>query len=298
LKHGAARADWRWPGTRSLEWPPSHSVLLRSAKSLAARHYFGALALAPGSPYHQPKHDGDHDRDDHASGCAKDDHASVDGLSCHLDISGNFVCSNSNVDENGKIVTVFHDPRRCVGPDLDHGWLSTHREANFDHPNDTLKNFLADGFVRVNDMTEQIDPPGVEDPTEDQTMNFYTQSEIPFYYDLAQKFAIDDRYFSSVLRPTFPNRAYLMPPPPSAIPPPATSPHPPAATNPSTEPSSIFSTKTISPGPIISRTHPRPPASTLQRTSCPWLSSSPRPRPERSPRSPSSIPTSDLAALP
>jgi phospholipase C len=173
-------------------------------------NYFGALALAPGSPYHQPKHDGDPVRNDHASGCAKDDHACVDGLTCHLDISGNFVCSNSNVDENGKLVTVFHDPRRCVGPDLDHGWLSTHREANFDHPNDTLKNFLADGFVRVNDMTEQIDPPGAEDPTEDQTMNFYTQSEIPFYYDLAQKFAIDDRYFSSVLGPTFPNRAYLM----------------------------------------------------------------------------------------
>ncbi len=105
---------------------------------------------------------------------------------------------------------VFHDPRRCVGPDLDHGWLSTHREANFNHPNNTLENFLADGFVRVNDMTEQIDPPGVEDPTEDQTMNFYTQNEIPFYYDLAQKFAIGDRYFSSVLGPTFPNRAYLM----------------------------------------------------------------------------------------
>jgi hypothetical protein len=30
----------------------------------------------------------------------------------------------------------------------------------------TLENFLADGFVRVNEMTEQIDPPGV------QTMNF------------------------------------------------------------------------------------------------------------------------------
>jgi phospholipase C len=41
-------------------------------------------------------------------------------------------------------------------------------------------------------------------------MNFYTQIEIPFYYDLAQKFAIDYRYFSSVLGPTFPNRAYLM----------------------------------------------------------------------------------------
>jgi len=172
-------------------------------------NYFGTLALAPGSPYHQPRHDGG-DRDDRTAGCAKDDHSCVDGLTCQLDISGNFDCSNSNRDENGGLIKVFHDPRRCVGPDLDHGWLSTHREANFDQPNNTLDNFLADGFVRVNDMTEQIDPPGSEDPTEDQTMNFYTQNEIPFYYDLAQKFAIDDRYFSSVLGPTFPNRSYLL----------------------------------------------------------------------------------------
>src|SRR5258707_6615252 len=173
-------------------------------------NYFGTLALAPGSPYHQPDRDGGRDRDDRAAGCAKDDHSCVDGLTCHLDISGNFDCSNSNRDENGRLIKVFPAPRRCVGPDLDHGWLSTHREANFDQPNNTLENFLADGFVRINDMTVQIDPAGAEDPTEDQTMNFYTQNEIPFYYDLAQKFAIDDRYFSSVLGPTFPNRAYLL----------------------------------------------------------------------------------------
>jgi phospholipase C len=41
-------------------------------------------------------------------------------------------------------------------------------------------------------------------------MGFYNQNDIPFYYDLAQKFAIDDRYFASLLGPTFPNRSYLM----------------------------------------------------------------------------------------
>ena len=157
-------------------------------------NYFGALALAPGSPYHQPNRDVGLNRDYGTAGCAKDDHTCVDGLTCHLDISGNFACSNSNPDENGEIVTVFHDTRRCISSDLEHGWLSTHRQANFDQPNNTLGNFLADGFVRINDMTAQIDPAGAEDPTEDQTMNFYTQNEIPFYYDLAQKFAIDDRY--------------------------------------------------------------------------------------------------------
>src|SRR5258708_39121270 len=31
-------------------------------------NYFGVLALAPGTPYHQPKHDGGGDRDDHTDG--------------------------------------------------------------------------------------------------------------------------------------------------------------------------------------------------------------------------------------
>jgi hypothetical protein len=55
-------------------------------------NYFGALALAPGSPYHQPN------RDNPTAGCANDDHTCVDGVTCHLDTNGNFVCSNSNPD--------------------------------------------------------------------------------------------------------------------------------------------------------------------------------------------------------
>jgi phospholipase C len=72
--------------------------------------------------------------------------------------------------------------------------------------------------VRQNDLTEQIDN-GTESPTEDETMGFCTQSELPFYYDLAQKFAISDRHFhfGSVLGPTFPNRSYSLRPPRSAI---------------------------------------------------------------------------------
>jgi phospholipase C len=65
------------------------------------------------------------------------------------------------------------------------------------------------GFVRVNDESEQHDD-GVESPTDDDTMGFYNQDELPFYYDLAQNFALSDRFFCSVLGPTFPNRSYLM----------------------------------------------------------------------------------------
>jgi phospholipase C len=163
-------------------------------------NYLGALAYAPGTPYHGPdaKEEG---------GCGKNDHRCVDGLSCRLDLAGNFTCSNSNRDDDGSTVFAFHDSRRCVSPDLDHGWANTHREANFNHPNDTLFQGLMDGFVLINDKSEQLDN-GVENATEDQTMAFYNQNDIPFYYELAQKFAINDRYFSSVLGPTFPNRSY------------------------------------------------------------------------------------------
>jgi phospholipase C len=170
-------------------------------------NYFGALAYAPGSPYHSP--DGDHDRDGDDRGCRRDDHRCVDGLSCVKDNSGNLSCFNSNIDDDGHTVLAFHDSRRCVLPDLDHEWSGSHKEANFKFPNNTLHEGLNDGFVRQNDATEQLDH-GVESRTEDQTMNFYNQDEIPFYYNLAENFALNDRYFCPTLGPTFPNRSFFI----------------------------------------------------------------------------------------
>jgi phospholipase C len=161
-------------------------------------NYFGVLGYA-GGPYHNSTN----------GSCPAGDHQCVDGLTCKADLTGNLNCANSNLDDNGLVVSAFHEPSRCVLPDLDHSWVGTHKEANFLNPNGTLTNFLADGFVRVNDATEQVDK-GVENATEDQTIGYYNQNDIPFYYDLAQKFALSDRYFASVLGPTFPNRAYLM----------------------------------------------------------------------------------------
>jgi phospholipase C len=175
-------------------------------------NYFGALPYVPGGPYHGPHGlDADRDRDDRDADarCRADDHRCVDGLACRVLAGGALQCFNSNPDANGSPVVAFHDARRCVAPDLDHEWLGTHQEGNFADPNDTLHRFKADGFVRVNDLTEQIDR-GPESPTDDQTMSFYNQDEIPFYYGLAENFAISDRHFSSVLGPTFPNRAYSL----------------------------------------------------------------------------------------
>jgi phospholipase C len=160
-------------------------------------NYFGALAYAPGSPYRNG-----------IGGCRKDDHDCVDGLACKVNQDGTLTCFNSNREEDGSVVFSFHDPKRCAAPDLNHSWFETHEEVNFFHPNNTLRDPDDNGFVRVNDATEQLDN-GVESPTEDQTMGFYTQDDIPFYYGLAANFAVNDRYFASVLGPTFPNRSHL-----------------------------------------------------------------------------------------
>ena len=154
-------------------------------------NYFGALAYAPGSPYHNGN-----------GSCSSSDHTCVDGLTCTVS-NGVFNCTNSNVDENGNTVFAFKATTRCVIPDLDHSWVGTHSEMNFENPNNTLKDPLSDGFVRQNFLTEQHN-------NLDQTISFYDQDDLPFYYGLAENFAMSDRQFASVLGPTFPNRSYLM----------------------------------------------------------------------------------------
>ena len=157
-------------------------------------NYFGALPYVGGGPYHPGP-------------CRADDHACVDGLACTRSPAG-LVCRNSNLDDDGSTVRSFHSRNYCPGPDLVHEWPGSHQEANYLFPTLTWLASPNDGFVRVND-TLQIDTAG-ENRTEDDTMGYYDQSDLPFYYGLAQTYAINDRYFSSVIGPTFPNRAYAL----------------------------------------------------------------------------------------
>src|SRR5947208_7755585 len=160
-------------------------------------NYFGVLPYASGTPYHRG-----------TGACASSDHTCVDGLGCTRDSAGSYTCTNSNVDDDGSTVFAFHDARYCVGPDLQHNWQGSHREASFNNPAGALAFSPNDGFVLVNDATEQTDTG--ESATEDDTMGFYNETDLPFYYGLAESFAIDDRYFCSVVGPTFPNRSYEM----------------------------------------------------------------------------------------
>src|SRR3569623_2088893 len=146
-------------------------------------NYFGALAYAPESPYHNGN-----------GVCATGDHQCVDGLSCTHNDDRTLSCSNSIVDGNGNLIYSYHTPSRCL-PGINHGWTWTHQSINWNDPGDTLAHPQNDGFVRADGTA---------------AMSFYDQTDLPFYYDLAQKFALDDRYFASVPGPTMPNRSYLM----------------------------------------------------------------------------------------
>src|SRR4029077_2308284 len=147
--------------------------------------------------------DDEHDDGEHTDGCRADDHRCVDGLTCKVTDAGALQCGNANLDGDGSAVFAFHDPRRCAIPDIDHGWIAVHQSANFADPNDTLQHFQGDGFVRATDLTDQPDT-GPQTRIEDQTMSFYNQDELPFYYGLAQDFALSDTPFASTLGPHFP----------------------------------------------------------------------------------------------
>lgn len=158
-------------------------------------HYFGALPYAPGSPYHTGKV------------CKSEDHSCVDGLACKPSADGALKCENWNAHADGRKVYAFHADTRCIAPDLDHEWQGSHRDVNFAHPDKALTDPLNDGFVRQNDiMAPDTHRTGPADGG--RAMAYYTQADIPFYYDVAGKFAISDRYFASVLGASDPNHAF------------------------------------------------------------------------------------------
>jgi phospholipase C len=88
---------------------------------------------------------------------------------------------------SGKPVKVFHETRMCV-TDCAHNWGPVHLQYD---------DGLMDGFVTTSN------------PAGERAMGYYDQDDIPYYYWLAKTFSISDRYFCSLLGPTWPNRFYF-----------------------------------------------------------------------------------------
>lgn len=100
----------------------------------------------------------------------------------------------SNPDPTGgDPIRAFHQTRLCEVEDLAHSWNASH--AEWDHGK-------MDGFTAAN--------AAAPDPTGSRAMGHYDALDLPYYYALYSTFAMGDRYFASVLGPTYPNRFYLL----------------------------------------------------------------------------------------
>jgi phospholipase C len=95
---------------------------------------------------------------------------------------------NSNPDGMGNRVRAFHMPATCQ-PDDD----GPSQSWNVSHI--SYANGRNDGFV--------LGSGGI-------AMGYWDQQDLPFYYGLAKTFPVCDRFFSSVLAQTYPNRRFLL----------------------------------------------------------------------------------------
>lgn len=100
--------------------------------------------------------------------------------------------SESNPDGKGNLIKVSkllnYEPK-----DPPHGWDSCHTQFGGG------KN---DGFVKEH-IARHGDKYGPE------VMGYHDRSQLPYYYALADHFTVCDRWFASVMGPTWPNRFYL-----------------------------------------------------------------------------------------
>ena len=106
----------------------------------------------------------------------------------------------TNPDGMGGTVAPYHDSQFCF-VDTNHSWAGSHQEY------DTGK---MDGFFLANDNNGGAPPhPLATSMSGARGLAYYDNTDIPFYYWLANEFAIADHYHSALLGPTWPNRMYL-----------------------------------------------------------------------------------------
>ena len=97
--------------------------------------------------------------------------------------------TNTNPDLSDEPVSMFHMSSTCdTLHSASQSWNASHISWN---------NGAMDGFVRAADGGTG-------------SMGYWDGTDLPFYYGLANTFPICDRWFSSVLGQTFPNRRYLL----------------------------------------------------------------------------------------
>jgi phospholipase C len=97
--------------------------------------------------------------------------------------------AEQNLDADGVPVPVNLAPAQISTLDPKHDWDSSHRAWNGGRN---------DGFVLVNGGANQ-----------DEVMSYHRRETAPYLYSLCDEYAVCDRWFSSAMGPTWPNRYYL-----------------------------------------------------------------------------------------
>ncbi len=108
----------------------------------------------------------------------------VDGLNLNTSLN----------NTQGQPVHPFHYQTVCT-ENLSPAWDEAHVDVD---------GGLMDGFMQT---TTSV--PSTIDPTGTRAMGYYDQTDIPYYYEAAARFATSDRFFSPALTNTVPNRLYM-----------------------------------------------------------------------------------------
>lgn len=106
-------------------------------------------------------------------------------------------------DKDGHRYHPFHSPTVCIDV-TSPGWNESHFYA--DRKSDGT--FAMDHWVAAQ-SDSQTKYTGGRDPYVTRNLSYFDQTDLPYYYELATQFATSDRWFSSLMGPTIPNRMYL-----------------------------------------------------------------------------------------
>ena len=94
---------------------------------------------------------------------------------------------DANLYTDGKLLKAFHMPSSCQ--------LDSSPSQSWDSSHTAFANGRNDGFVKGSGPV---------------AMGYWDQTDIPFYYGLGETFPLADRWFSSVMAQTYPNRRFLI----------------------------------------------------------------------------------------
>ncbi|MBO0777164.1 MAG: hypothetical protein J2P34_12715, partial [Actinobacteria bacterium] len=108
----------------------------------------------------------------------------------------------ANPDRHGSKISAHHLHSTVQVPHIpSQTWQATHLQWD----GGTCEGFVRSVATAPRGVRRRLPDGGASVP-----MGYWTEEDLPFYYGLARTFPLADRWFSSCLGPTFPNRRFLI----------------------------------------------------------------------------------------